>query len=105
MRNELVTVVTQYTENAKLQRDKQEKFAEKKSVTRSEFYSAFTSGLSAKYVFDLDSDDYESCIKRIKESDSDEVREYKPTHIIHDNVEYKIVRDFKNGASTEVTVR
>ena len=104
MRNDDIILVTQYTEDAKVKRMQTQVFADRKSVTRTEFYSAVASGLTPKYIYEMDADDYQSAIKIIEQPDGSN-REYLPSHIIADKVEYSIVRAYTSGASTEVTVR
>lgn len=106
MRDERIKIITQYNDGPVLKRDEKEVFALKKSVTRSEFYQAISSGLGLKAVFEVDTDDYESCVKIIEQTDGS-AKEYRPSHIVWNKVEYIIVRDYaKYGSSqTEVMVR
>lgn len=104
MRNDEVIIITQYTENATVKREQTPVFAEQKSVTRAEFYSAVASGLTPKYIYEMDADDYQSAVKIIDQQDGSR-REYQPSHIIADGVEYIVVRAYTSGQSTEVTVR
>ncbi len=106
MRDQLVKIVTQYADGTEIKRKEKEVFANKKSVTRAEFYTAPASGLGLRAVFEVDTDDYESCVVTV-EQESGLLKEYRPSHILWNNIEYIIVRDYaKAGSSqTEITVR
>lgn len=100
MRNEIVEVVTQYNDGTGIQRSRNTVFAEKKSVTRDEFYKAFASGVTPKLIFSIDQNDYKSCCVVIGK------KKFRPTHIIYDEEEFVIVRDYEVGIhNVEVTVK
>ena len=105
MRNDLITLITQYTEDNEIKRERKDDiFTERKSVTRAEYYSAYASGLSPRYVFNMSPDDYECAAVRVTEDE--ETREYLPSHLIYNGITYEIIRTFKkNDESLEVTVR
>lgn len=105
MRNDIIKVVTEYKEGAELKRKiSDDLFAEKKSVTRSEFYAAYSSGLSARYVFEMDSEEFEACNVDISEGDT--IKKYHPGHILYQGEEFEISRTYvKDAGSIEITVR
>lgn len=100
MRNEIIDVVTQYNDGTGVQKSKKTIFAEKKSVTRDEFYKAYASGVTPKMIFSIDQNDYKSCCVIVGE------KKFRPTHIIYDMEEFVIVRDYETGIhDVEVTVK
>ncbi len=105
MRNDIIQVVTEYKEGTELKHKiSDELFAEKKSATRSEFYAAHASGLSAKYVFEMDMEDFESCDVNVQEGDV--VRKYYPGHILYNGEKFEISRTYiKDLSSIEITVK
>lgn len=105
MRNDIVQVVTEYKEGTELKRKiSDELFAEKKSATRSEFYAAYSSGLSAGYVFEMDPEDFEACGVSIQEGDI--TKKYYPVHILFQGEEFEISRTYVTAAGDiEITVK
>lgn len=104
MRNDIVQVITEYKEKAEIKNVVKEIYAEKKSTTRSEFYAAYASGLAARYVFEMDPDDFEACDVKIEEDDRTII--YHPSHIRHCGERFEIVRAFApNPTSIEITVK
>lgn len=100
MRNEIIEVVTQYNDGSGVQRNKKTLFAEKKSVTREEFYKAYASGVMPKMMFSIDQSDYRSCCVIV------DGKKYRPTHIVYDGETFTIVRDYEIGIhDVEVTVK
>lgn len=100
MRDEIIEVVTQYNDGTGIQRIRNTIFAEKKSVARDEFYKAYASGLSPKWIFSIDQNDYKSCCVIIGE------KRFRPTHIVYEKEELVIVRDYEIGIhDVEVTVK
>lgn len=59
MRNELITLIAKSCTGATVDYKKTTVFAQKKSVTRSEFYTSFQAGLSPKLVFDINPMEFE----------------------------------------------
>lgn len=105
MRNDTIQVVTDYKEGMELKHKiSEELFAEKKSVTRSEFYAAQASGLSVKYVFEMDMEDFEGCDVSVEEGD--EVKKYHPGHVLYNGERFEISRIYiKDSNSIEITVK
>ncbi len=105
MRNDIIQVVTEYKEGAELKyKISEELFAEKKSVARSEFYAAQASGLSAKLVFEMDPEDFESCDVSVQEGDKTE--KYHPGHVLYNGEKLEISRTYvKDAGSIEITVK
>jgi SPP1 family predicted phage head-tail adaptor len=60
-----------------------EVWANKKSVTRSEFYASNANGIDLKYVFEIRSEDYND-----------------QKYIIHDTKHYEVIRAYQKGEGT-----
>lgn len=97
MRDELIELVSLIPDGTKIRENTEEIFAERKSVVRSEFYSAQQVGLTPKYVFDINPDDFEMCIENNGGS-------IHPTRIKACDQVYNIIRTFqKDMHSMEIT--
>lgn len=105
MRNDIIQVVTEYKEGTELKYKISEGlFAEKKSAARSEFYAAQTAGLSAKFVFEMDQEDFEGCDVCVQEGDKTE--KYHPGHVLYNGEKFEISRTYiKDSSSIEITVK
>ena len=96
MRDELIKLVSITASGSELKEHEIEIYADKKSVVRSEFYSAVQVGLKVKYIFEVDSDDFEMCTR---ESGAE------PARIIHNGVNYNILRSYERTKGImEITV-
>lgn len=98
MRNEIIKLITETAQGSEIIREDREVFAEKKSVTRSEFYGAYQSGLNPKYIFVIDSLDYE-----MTRSVTDTVETYAQKLEYNDAV-FNVIRVYDDGADVELTV-
>ena len=91
MRNELITLITKKAAGAQVGENSIEVFAEKKSVTRSEFYAAYSAGLNPKFMFNIDSMDYEAA--------------EEPQMVLYNNKRYNIIRAYETPENgVELTV-
>lgn len=73
-------------------------FAEVKSVGRTEYYEALRSGVKTSLIFDVYPDDFD--MGRIVRDG----KTYRPSKVLHDNVEYRIVRTYRKSIdSMELT--
>lgn len=98
MRDELLHLITLVPYGNKVREVKTEIFTERKSLTRSEFYSAYQVGLKGKYVFEISPDDYEMCKIAF------DGKELYPTRINYRGQDYNILRIFSlNSNSMEIT--
>lgn len=99
MRNDVITLVTQYKEGKTVKEKEIEIFAERKSVTRSEFYASFNVGLSPKYIMEISPDDYHLADIVIDRAI------YHATHVLYEGHKMPIVRTYeKSYTSMELTV-
>lgn len=99
MRNELITLVTKYPDGTEVKTKKIELWAEKKSVTRTEYYAAIASKLKPKYVFDINPEEYHLADETIDE------KTYHATHVQYEGFLLEIIRTFdKSMDSMEMTV-
>lgn len=103
MRNHKVTLVTKYKQNGSattISEQTTEIWADVKSVTRTEFYQAYSSNLKPKNIIDVLPSEYKKAIVTIENGPT-----YEPTRIIVDGTERNIIRVFtKNDYSMEITV-
>lgn len=90
MRNEVVRLITKTADGASVKESPHDVYADKKSVNRSEFYAAYAAGLNLKYIFVVDTEDYE-------DADEPQMLEY------HDR-RYNIVRSYETDEGTELSV-
>lgn len=96
MQNEAITLVTivsalQSGFKTEISRTETEVMAEKKSVTYKEFYEAQRNSLNVSMIVKLNVDDYDSAIVM------DGNVKYRPTIVIYDDVEYRIVRAYQTS--------
>lgn len=100
MRTETIELVTQYKEGREIKEFSCNIFGARKSVTRTEFYSAYGVGLMPRYIFEINPSEY-------KLADiASEGRIYHATHIRYDGELYEIARTYqKNRFKLEVTVK
>lgn len=104
MRDELIKLITEYKEGKELKKAEFEIFAEEKSLSRSEFYTGYTAGISVRKIFEMDPDDYDSA--DVKKEVDGKVVTFHPSIIEHNGENFNIVRSYKkNHSSIEVTVR
>lgn len=94
MRNEVIKIICKQVSGSTVTENSYEVFAEKKSVSRSEFYAAYQVGLNPRYMFDIDTDDW---LWISAQNDND------PTEIEYNGKRYTIIRSYERHASTEVT--
>lgn len=75
-----------------------EVFAEVKSVGRTEYYEALRAGVKTSLIFDVYSYDFDmGCV-------AGEGKMYRPSKVVHDGVEYRIVRTYRKSMdSMELT--
>lgn len=99
MRNDRVVLVTKYKDGTTIGRNEVEIWAEKKSLTRSEFYASYAAGLKASYVFDVLPDEYHLADYMVNGVT------YHATHVMYEGQEYGIIRTYeKSFNSMELTV-
>lgn len=99
MRNEVITLVTQYKEGKEKKENTVEIFASKESLSRSEFYASYGVGLRPQYVFNILPDEYYMAAVVI------DGKTYNPTHVRYNNSEFAIIRTYeKNKSSMDMTV-
>lgn len=98
MRNEIITLIIRSAQGAEIVEEKINVFAGKKSVTRSEFYGAYQVGLNPKYVFVMDSLDYEMT-RRVNNSVETYAQE-----IEYNGATFAILRTYDKGTEIELTV-
>ena len=94
MRNDVITLIANIVEGAKVSTKESVVFAEKKSVRQSEFYSAAAVGLKPELVFSVDVRDFESAA----------TEQHDPTEVIYNERHYNIIRTYCTGADMEITV-
>jgi head-tail adaptor len=74
-------------------------FADKKSVSRAEFYSSLQAGVTATAVFDTRKVDFDESTYIDAEG-----KKYEATRLEHDGKPYKILRTYsKDGEMLEIT--
>lgn len=89
MRFDEINLITKLQEDAEIIPNAFTVPAEAKEPTRSEFYAAYAVGLSAKYVFVINPDDYkDACL-----FDVDNVRIY-PSSVTYEGEELNILRTY-----------
>lgn len=99
MRNCRITLLTKYKDGKEIKHNSVVIFAEKKSLARSEFYAAYSSGLKASYMFDILPREYS-----LADVEQNGVI-YHATHVVYEGHEYEIIRTYeKNINSMEMTV-
>lgn len=99
MRNDVITLTTQYKDGRDIKEKDVEVFAERKSLTRNEFYSAINVNLSPKWVFEMSPDEYS-----LADVDLDGVI-YHATHVKYEGHKLNIIRTYeKSYTSMELTV-
>lgn len=77
-----------------------EKFARIKSVKASEFYQAYTAGLTLSYIFCVDLDDWKDAHAEV------EGQSMAPWAVEYDGTVYKIVRTYRTDmGEIELTVK
>lgn len=99
MRNELVKLVISTAEDSEISIEEIEVFAEKKSVARTEFYASYQKGLNPKYIFKLDSLDYDMT-RRVDDYGVESFAQ----ELIYNNAKFTIIRTYDNGSEIELTV-
>lgn len=92
MKNEEITLISQSCTGATVNKKKTAVFAEKKSVKRSEFYSAAQVGMTAKKTFTVDEMEYENAYM-----DGEE-----PTTLEYNGKEYVILRTYELNGEVEI---
>ncbi len=100
MRNNVVTIVTKYPDKSlnKIEKKSIDVYAEIKSVTRSEFYTGYTSGHAPRCIVEMDTAEYHMADV---EADGEL---YNATHVIINNHEYGIIRAYEmSPLSIEIT--
>lgn len=107
MRDDLITFITK-TEEALNENGfpvsgmdiRTEKFARIKSVKASEFYQAYSAGLTLSYIFCVDPDDWKDAYAEV------EGRAVAPWAVEYEGTVYKIVRTYKTDmGEIELTVK
>lgn len=98
MRNDVITLITNYTQGSEVSKNEVEVFAEKKSVTRTEFYGAYQVGLNPKHIFVVDSLDFE-LTRKVKDEE-----EIYAQQIKYNGAVFTIIRSYDNGIEIELTV-
>lgn len=99
LRNEQIEIITKYPVGSKIEQKSVVIFAERKNLTRSEFYTAITAGLKTSYIFDINPDEYALADICIDE------KLYQATHVKYNGQIYEIIRIYeKNSDSMEMTV-
>ena len=98
MKNEIIKLIIGTAQGAEIIYEGIDVFAEKKSVTRSEFYGAYQVGLNPKYIFVVDSLDYEMT-RRVANTVETYAQE-----IEYNGAKFAILRTYDNGIDTELTV-
>lgn len=94
----LITVVPQETE---VEERKYRTFAAKCSITRSEFYAAYKTGLDAKWIFSLNREDYEETRAVIE----DNVEVYA-TRVAYMGAIYEVIRTYcPEAGDLEIVVK
>lgn len=99
MRDELITLTTDYVENGEKKEAEGEFFAEQISISRYEFYTSHAANTSPKYIFELDKLDYEMMVKTI------DGKEYAPRKLTHNTVQYDILRIYSKNNTIQITVK
>lgn len=101
MRNERITLVTMIPEGTEIREELYHVFAERRSLTRSEFYASYQVGLAGRWIFDIDPDDYEMT-RQVQEDQT----ELYATKVIYNGAVFDIVRTYQSGVGTmEITVK
>lgn len=96
MRSDVCTLITLYAEGNEQKRKELEVFCEKKSVSRTERYSAYAVGLRLRFVLVVDPNDYEAVSGPEGEL---------PSMVQYGNHEYNIYHDYQTDESSmELTV-
>lgn len=99
MRNDVITLVTQYKDGKTIKENTVEVFAERKSLTRNEFYASYNVGLSPRYIMEMSPDDY-----HLADVDLNGVI-YHATHVLYEGHKMPIIRTYeKSYTSMELTV-
>lgn len=99
--DEEITLITYIPDGEEVREKKIDVFAARISITRSEFYEAYRSGLDARWVFSMNYDDY-LLSREIIEGQT----EVFATKIIYQGAEYDVVRMYWPGdGDAEVIVR
>lgn len=99
MRNDIIKLQTQYKDGKEIKVFEAEIFAEKKSLTRNEFYASVNVGLNPKYVFEMSPDEYS-----LADVDMNGVI-YHATHVLYEGHKMPIIRSYeKSISSMELTV-
>ena len=98
MRNDICQLITAIPEGTEIVFREREIFCEKKSVVRSEFFSAYAVGLTPQIMISIDPDDFSNC------SEVHEGKKYHPTKVRFDGEVYVIIRTYqKNIGELEIT--
>lgn len=98
MKNEVINLCVTEANGAILSETKYQVFAEKKSVTRTEFYGAYQTGLNPKYIFVVNSLDYEMT-RRVEDS----IETYAQK-VEYNGAKFTIIRTYDDGNDVELTV-
>lgn len=102
MRNKVITLITQgeeiYDDDGFLVSNTEKRiecYAQVKSTTRTEYYSADKEGERATHIFIVGEQDYNLSMQTIG------TKKIKPSLIEYDGTTYKIIRRFWNGTSAK----
>lgn len=99
MENEICSLIIRKASGSEILESEQEVYCKKKSCTRSEFYAAYTVGLSPRFILEIDPMDFEFC------SAQSETGNLYPTKVKYNGMTYTILRTYEaDETSMEMTV-
>ena len=99
MYNDIIKLIGHKKENGDYVEFSIEVFAEKKSVTRQEFYASYQVGINPSCTFEINADDWE-LTKTIEE---DTFRPLYATNVEWEGARYDIIRTYEKNDMVELT--